>query len=190
MTQKKNGFTYLPFSSGARNCPGQKFAMYEMKCILSKLLRNFEISLSKGSEIEPVLSAEIVLRPENSIKFNLKRRNWWSSLIDDYEYGTSTQNVTKSNKNNKNETFHRKLNFFIDIDSELELFNCVPSKYYSSNTTNLLLGNIHKLDKLLRDTLLWSLFAVNVCIPRRESTIELWENANTERLHDIWINWA
>lgn len=74
MMQKKNPFTYLPFSAGSRNCPGQKFAMYEMKCIISKILLNFEISLSKGSEMAPVLSAEIVLRPENSIKFNLKRR--------------------------------------------------------------------------------------------------------------------
>lgn len=49
--------------------------MLEMKCILSKVLRNFEISLAKDSETEPILSAELVLRPENAINFHLKRRN-------------------------------------------------------------------------------------------------------------------
>lgn len=74
MIQKKNPFTYLPFSFGVRTCPGQKFAMFEMKNVLSKILRNFKVSLTKDSEIEPVLDGATVLRPQNAIKFNLKRR--------------------------------------------------------------------------------------------------------------------
>lgn len=66
-------FTYLPFSFGARTCPGSKFAMYELKSILSKIIRNFELSLSKNSEVLAIGGA-IVLRPENSIKLNLKCR--------------------------------------------------------------------------------------------------------------------
>lgn len=68
-------FTYLPFSFGVRTCPGQKFAMHEMKSILSKIIRNFEISLTKDSEMEPILSGATVLRPDNPIKFYLKCRS-------------------------------------------------------------------------------------------------------------------
>lgn len=68
-------FTYLPFSFGPRTCPGQKFAMYEMKSILSKIILNFEISLTKDSEMEPILSGATVLRPHNPIKFKLKCRS-------------------------------------------------------------------------------------------------------------------
>lgn len=70
--EKKN--TYIPFSAGPRNCIGQKFAMYEMKCILSKILHNFVVSLTEDSLAEPILSASLVLRPESAIKFRLKRR--------------------------------------------------------------------------------------------------------------------
>lgn len=100
---EQSPFTFLPFSAGPRNCPGnektlgvrvrfepsstkvffsflyaisgQKFAMYELKCIISKILRNFKISLAPDTEFDSlILTAELVLRPANAIKFNLKRR--------------------------------------------------------------------------------------------------------------------
>lgn len=58
---------------GPRNCIGQKFATLEMKSMVSKVLRYFEITVDPGYK-EPVLVAEIILKPENGIVLNLKPR--------------------------------------------------------------------------------------------------------------------
>lgn len=70
----KNPFAYIPFSAGPRNCIGQKFAVYEIKSIISKILRNFDVRLTEDSERSPDISTELVLRPASAIKFYFKRR--------------------------------------------------------------------------------------------------------------------
>ena len=66
-------FAYVPFSAGARNCIGQKFALMEEKTVLSKIIRAFQIeSVDTIEEVKPVI--EIITRPKNGIRIKLKQR--------------------------------------------------------------------------------------------------------------------
>lgn len=68
----KSPFAFVPFSAGSRNCIGQKFAMLEMKSVVSKILRNFEVTVAPS--YEPILIAEMILRPENGMMLKFQSR--------------------------------------------------------------------------------------------------------------------
>ncbi|XP_029650885.1 cytochrome P450 4F22 [Octopus sinensis] len=68
----QTSFNYIPFSAGPRNCIGQNFAMLEMKVIIAKIVRNFEIFCVPNFKAEP--SPEVVLKSNTGIKVILKPR--------------------------------------------------------------------------------------------------------------------
>ncbi|CAN7992014.1 unnamed protein product [Ixodes pacificus] len=71
--ERANPFAYVPFSGGARNCLGQRFANLEDKILLIHIMRRFEIK-SKVPMTELQLSIEVVLRATQGLEIALTPR--------------------------------------------------------------------------------------------------------------------
>ncbi len=63
---------YIPFSAGARVCPGAGFAMVEGPLILSRLLRSYRVEAIEGHVPRPV--AHLTVRAADGIWLRLSRR--------------------------------------------------------------------------------------------------------------------
>ncbi|WNJ20376.1 cytochrome P450 [Pontibacter sp. G13] len=70
-TAKRARFSYLPFGAGPRMCIGNHFAMMEMQLALAMIVQRFDFEMESAHSLKG--ETRITLRPETSMKMNLKQ---------------------------------------------------------------------------------------------------------------------
>jgi cytochrome P450 len=73
LATRPNTFNFIPFGGGSRRCLGAAFATFQMKIVLSELIRRFEIAPAAGYEPRPTRMS-IAIGPSEGAPVVLKNR--------------------------------------------------------------------------------------------------------------------
>ncbi|KAI9256691.1 cytochrome P450 [Sporodiniella umbellata] len=69
------GLTWLPFSTGSRQCIGMNFSLNEQRLVVATMVRRYEISISKDSvHYDHVVMDNAISKMPDSLELNFKRR--------------------------------------------------------------------------------------------------------------------
>lgn len=71
--KERNPYSYQPFSSGLRNCIGQKFAMLEAKTGIIRILSQFKVELA-DNDFEPDLVVAFSVKTTNGMPLKFVKR--------------------------------------------------------------------------------------------------------------------
>ena len=69
-----NPFTYLPFGQGPRNCIGSRFALLELKAVLAKMVKDFQIERAPELHVPLEVKPITLLKPAEPVYVRLKKR--------------------------------------------------------------------------------------------------------------------
>jgi cytochrome P450 family 110 len=74
LAKKTNPYTFMPFGGGIRRCLGMAFALFEMKVVLTTLLRYYRLCSAPGHRTKTVRRS-ITFAPSHGMRLQVERRH-------------------------------------------------------------------------------------------------------------------